>query len=110
MVPAREPNRNGWEDEVEVATVLDVSRAEEGGPKPSVIEKFLRNRVCDCALPRSSQPAQPVDGGLVEVPCPELDPVQDGFAGSLQAAFSVDVLVFSRMSDGEIINDIPFSW
>ena len=77
-VRASELNRKGREDEAEVAPIREVPGAEEGRPKFSVRENPLRNRLGDGGLPCSRQPVQPVDGRLVEVPRPALDPVQNG--------------------------------
>ena len=61
------------------------------------------------ALPRSGQPIQPVDGGLVEVLCPVSNPVQKGSAGSLEAAFTTTVAMFGRLRATEIVEYGRFS-
>ena len=60
-VRARELDREGWEDELKVAPIREVSRTEERGTKLSVCERSLRDRLCDGTLPRPGQPVQPVD-------------------------------------------------
>lgn len=81
-------NRNGREDALEVASVLEVSRAEERGSEPSICGHPLRDRLRDRALPRPGQSVQPVDGRLVEILRPEFDFVQDGFARCFQTTFA----------------------
>ena len=74
-VPPGELDSERGEDGSEVAAVLEVSRAKEGGSQPPVRERPPRDCLCDGALACPSEPIQPVDGGLVEVAGPELDPV-----------------------------------
>ena len=82
-VPPCELDGQGGEYEVEVAPVLKVSRAEERGPEASVCECPLGDRLRDGALPRSGESVQPVDGWLLEVPCPVPNLVQNGSTSSL---------------------------
>ena len=77
-VPAGQLNRKGREDETEVTPIREVPGAEEGRPKFSVRENPLRGGLGDRGLPCPRQPVQPVDGGLVEVPRPAFNPVQNG--------------------------------
>ena len=100
---ARELDGEGGKDEAEVAPVLEVSRTEEGGTKLSGCEHPLRDRLGDGALPRPSQPVQPVDGRLAKIPCPDFDLVQDGYAGSLQTTFTVAMPIFNLLRTAEII-------
>ena len=70
-----ELNGQGRENQVEVAPVFEVSRAEERGAESSVRECPLGNCLGDGALPGPSKSAQPVDGGCIKVAGPEFDPV-----------------------------------
>ena len=88
-VLARELGSEGGKDEMEVAPILKISRAEEGGSKVSIRERPLRNRLRNSGLPRSGQPAQPVDRGLAEVPRPEIDLVQNSPASPLQTTSTI---------------------
>ena len=63
-IPPGELDSQGWEDGLEVAPVLEVSGAKEGGTQPPVCEHPLRDRLCDGALPSPSEPVQPIDGGF----------------------------------------------
>ena len=104
-VSACELNRKGGEDEVEVAPVQEVPRTEERGSEVSICEHPLCDRLGDGALPGPGQSVQPVDGRLVEIPCPDFDLIQDSSAGSLQTAFAVAVAIFCGLSTSEIIED-----
>jgi len=108
-VRACELNRKSWEDETEVPPVPEVSRTEEGGSKSSICEYPLRDRLRDRGLPSPGQPVQPVDGRLVEIPCPQVDPVQDNSTGSLQATITVTMSVFGRLRTTETVEDDRFS-
>jgi len=108
-VPPCQLNRERWEDEAEVAPICEVSRTKEGGTKPSVCEHPLRNRLRDGALPRSSQPVQPVDRRPIEVLCPEFDPIQDSTSGALQTAFTVAMQVLGSLRTAETIEKGRFS-
>ena len=90
---------------MEVASILENSRTEEGSTELSIRKGPLGNRLGDGGLPSSGQPVQPVDGGLVEIPCPELDFIQDGSAGSLQTRFAITMPIFCRLRTAEIIKD-----
>ena len=63
--------------------------------------------LCDClsdrALPRSGQPVQPVDRRPAEIFRPQLDLIQDGSPGPLQATFTITVLIFGCLRTAEII-------
>ena len=55
-IPARELDRKGRKDELEVPPILEVSRAEEGGPELSIRKHPLRNRLRDGGLACPGQP------------------------------------------------------
>ena len=95
---------------MEVASVLEVSGAEEGGPKLSGWENPLRNCLRDGGFPRPGQPVQPVYGGFIEVPCPEFNLVQDDPAGSLEAAPTVAMSIFSIPCTPDTVEDSRFSY
>ena len=57
----------GREYEVEVATVLGVSRAKEGSSQEAIGERALGDGLSDRRLACPGQPVQPEDGGFVEV-------------------------------------------
>ena len=69
--------------------VLKISRTEERGTKPPIRKQPLRNCLSDSALPRSSEPIQPVDRGPENVVCPEFDLVENGYAGPLKTTVAV---------------------
>ena len=56
-----ELERKGGEDEVQVATVLEVSGAEKGCPKETISEQKLRDGLSDGRLPCSGEAIQPED-------------------------------------------------
>ena len=104
-VRACELDREGWKDELKVASIQEVSRTEERGTKLSFCENPLRDLLRDSALPRPGQPIQPIDRRLAEIPCPKLDPVQDGFASSPQTTFTAAMSIFSCLGAAETIED-----
>ena len=71
-------------------------------------ERPLRDRLCNGALPRPSQPVQPVDRRPGKIRCPEFDLVQDGTTGSLQTALAVAVPISGRLRTREIIEGAQF--
>ena len=71
----------------------------------TVREQPLRDRLRNGALPRSGQPVQPVDGGLVEVPCPEFDTIQNGSPCSFEAAFALAMSKLGPVCIAEMIED-----
>ena len=99
-----ELNGDSGEDKLEVPPVLEVSRA-EGGPEASVGKHPLRDRLLDGALPRSSQPIQPVDGGTISVTRPKFDFVQNSAAGSFETTSSVTMSILGLSSVVEIVED-----
>ena len=109
-VPACKLDRKGWENELEVAPIQEVPRAEERGSELSICEYPLRDRLRNGALPRPGQPVQPIDGGLIEIPRPELDLVQDSSASSLQTTLAVPMPILSCLRAAEIIEDGHFSY
>ena len=108
-VPARELDSEGGEDEPEVAPIREISRTEERGPELPIREHPLCDRLSDGALPRPSQPIQPVDGRLVEIPGPESDLVQDTPAGSPQTASAIPMPILSGLRTAETIEDSRFT-
>jgi len=95
---------------MEVAPVLEVSRAEERGSEPSICKQPLRDGLGDGALPRSGQPIQPVDRWLIEVSGPVFNIFQDSSAGSLEATFTVAVQILSRLRATELVENSGFSY
>jgi len=69
-VRASQLDGKGREDELEVAPVREISRAEEGSAKPSVRECPFRDRLRDRGLSGPGQPVKPVYGGFVEAVFP----------------------------------------
>ena len=108
-VPPCELDSEGGEDELKVAPIQKVSRAEERGPEVSIRERPLRDRLCDCAFARPSQPIQPVDRRFIEIPFPEFDLIQDCSTGSLQTTFTIAMQIFGGPGTGEITEDGRFS-
>ena len=108
-VPACELNGQGGEYELEVAPILEVSRTEERGTEPPVCEESLRDRLRDGGLPRPSQAIQPVDGGLVKVPCPEFDLAQDSSTCPLQATIAVAVSILDILRAVDISENSCFN-
>ena len=104
-VLARELSGEGREYELKVPPILKIPRTEEGGPKVTVCEQSLRDRLRDGALPRSGQPIQPIDGALVEVPCPEFDGIQDSSTCPLEATFAFAVSKLGPLCTTEAIQD-----
>ena len=110
MALARELNREGGEDELEVAAVLEVSRTEEGCTKLSTCEYSLRDRLCNGALPRPSQPVQPVERALTEILRPELDLVQNCSARPFKTTPTTAVLIPGPLRAADIVDDSFFSY
>jgi hypothetical protein len=94
---------------MEVAPILEVSRAEEGSSQSSIRERPLRDRLRDCALPCSCQPIQPINRRLGGVPCPQLDIVQNGFTSSLQTTFAIAVLIFCPLCSTKTFEGVRFA-
>ena len=69
----RQLKGEGGEDEVKVATVLEIARAKEGSSQQSVGEYPLADRLGDRGLASPCEPVQPEYGGLIEVFDPQLD-------------------------------------
>ena len=109
-VVARELNSKGGEDKLEIAPVLEVSRAKEGGPEPSLGEHPLCDRPRDRTLSRSGESIQPVDGGQARVARPEFDLVQNRAPGSLETTIVVAVSILSPLRLMEIFEDSCFSY
>ena len=76
----------------------------------TVCEQPFRDSLRDGALPRSGQPVQPVDGGLVEVPRPEFDPIQNGSARSFEATFALAVTMLGPIRVAKTIEGRLFSY
>ena len=83
----------GGKYEVEVAAVLEVSGTKEGRSQETVSEDTLGNGLSDRRLPRPGESVQPEDGGLVEIPSPQLDLAQDSLARAPEAASAISVLI-----------------
>ena len=94
---------------MEIPPILEIPRAEEGSTELITCKQSLRDRPRDGALPRSSQPIQPVDGELVGVLCPEFYTVQDGPAGSLETTFLLAVSELGPIRTAEIVEGRFFS-
>jgi len=93
---------------MEVAPVFEVSRAEERGSELSIREHPLGDGLGDGGLPRSGQTIQPVDGGLVEVPCPEFDLVQNNSASPPETTFPAAMPVLGLLGAAKIVEDSCF--
>ena len=107
-VPACKLDRKGWENELEVAPIQEVPRAEERGSELSICEYPLRDRLRNGALPRPGQPVQPVDAGLTRVLCPEFNSVQDGSARSFEATIALAMSKLGSLCTAEITKDSSF--
>ena len=92
-VPPGELDSQGGENRLEVPPVLEVSGAKEGGAKPSICKRPLRDRLGDGTLSRPSETVQPVDGGLAEVADPKFDLIQDCYARSPETTIAVAVSI-----------------
>ena len=93
---------------MEVAPVLEISGAEEGGTELSVREHPLGDRLSDGGLPRSSKSIEPIDRRFVEVARPKFDLVQDGPAGPLETTIAVSVSVLGLFGVAGIIENTRF--
>ena len=71
----------------------------------TIRERPFCNRLCDCGLPRSGQPVQPVDKGLVEVPCPMLDCVQNSPARPFETPVTVAISILGPLCTAEIVEE-----
>jgi hypothetical protein len=71
----------------------------------SICKHPFCDRLRDGAFPCPSQPVQPEDGRLAEIPCPEFDIVQDSSADSLQTTFAVAMPIFGCLRTAEIVED-----
>ena len=94
---------------MEIAPVLEVPRAEEGGTKQSVREHPLCDRLGDGCLSRSGEPVQPVDRRFVEVAGPKFNLVQDGASCSLETTAAIAMPILSPLCTAEPIEDSLFS-
>jgi len=83
---------------MQVAAIPEVSRTKEGRSKESLREQAFSNGLSNRRLPRPSEAVEPEDGGLVEVPSPRLDLVQNSLPCAPQAASAVAMSVCSPMS------------
>ena len=92
-VPPGELDSQSGENRLEVPPVLEVSGTKEGGPKPSICKRPLRDRLGDGTLPRPSEAVQPVYGGLVEVADPKFDFVQNRCTRSPETTIAVAVSI-----------------
>ena len=99
----------GGEDELEVAPVLEVSGAEERSSESSVGRQPLCDRLRDSGLSSSSQPVQPVNRGLVEVPRPEFDFAKDGGASFFKTTVAVSMSMLRLLCITETVEDRHFS-
>ena len=104
-VPPCELDGQGGEYEVEVASVIEVSGAEEGGPETPVCERPLSNGLRNGALPRSGKPIQPVDRRLSEVRCPVPDLVQNGSTSSLETISTATMAILCLLCTADIVKD-----
>ena len=107
-VPPGELDSNGGEDGLEVAPVLKVPGAKEGGSQSPVRKCPLRNSLRDGALARPSEPVQPVYGGLVEVAGPELDPVQNCCTRSAETSTAVAMSILGLLCESYVVEDSGF--
>ena len=64
----------------------------------------------DSGLTRPGQPVQPVDRGLVEVPGPEFDLVQNSSACPLEAPVPITMPKFGPLGATEIVEDSRFGY
>ena len=88
----------GRENEVEVATVLEVAGAKEGCSQETIGEDVLSDGLSDGRLPCPGEAVQPEDGGLPEVFGPRLNLVQDGLPCTPEAASTISMLISSPTS------------
>ena len=88
----------GGEDEVQVAAVLEVSRTKKRRSQETIGEDMFSDGLSDRRLPRSGEPVQPEDGGLVEVLSPRLYLAQDSLARAPEAASAISMLISSPTS------------
>ena len=109
-VLARELNGEGGEDEVEIAPILEISRTEERGTKPSVRERPFCDRLGDSSLACPSNPVQPVDRGLSEVPGPKFDLVQNSYTCPLETAIAFTMPKLRPLRTAEIVEDSRFGY
>ena len=89
---------NCRKDEMEVATVFEVSRTKEGCTQETISERTFSNGLGDRRLPCPGEAVQPEDGGLVEVFRPRLDLAQDSFPRAPEAASTISMLICSSTS------------
>ena len=93
MVPACQLEGEGWEDELEIAPVLEIARTEERGSQQPVGEDPFADRLGDRGFASPGQPVQPEDRRLVKVFGPRLDLVQDAFSRPFEATMAVAMAV-----------------
>ena len=108
-VPPGELDSQGGENRLEVPPVLEVSGAKEGGAKPSICERPLRDRLGDGALPCPGETVQPVDGGLAEVTNPKFDLIQGCCARSPETTIAVAVSIPCLFCTLDTVEDGCFS-
>ena len=110
FVLARQLSGQCWEYEMEVSSILEIPRTEEGGPELIVRKQPLRDRFRNGALPRSGQPVQPVDAGLAGFPRPQFDSVQNDPACSFEATFALPMSKLGSLRTAEIVEDRLFDY
>ena len=76
----------------------------------TVRKQPLRDRLRDGALPRSSEPIQPVDGAPIEVSCPKFDPIQNGSACPFETTFALAMSILGPTCTAEVIEDRLFGY
>ena len=107
-VPSRELDSQGGENRLEGPPVLEVSGAKEGGTQPPVCKHPLRDRLCDGALARPSEPVQPIDRGFVGITGPQFDLVQDRRARSSETTISIAMSIPGLSGGPHIVDDSSF--
>ena len=89
--------RQRGEDELEITTILDASRAEKRGTQTVVGKQPFRNRLRDRGLPCPSESVEPEDGRRLEILGPLLDFVQHTLPGPLETARPTPVSITCSM-------------
>ena len=100
-----ELDAKGGENELKVAPVLEVSGAEERGPKSSFCERPFRDCLRNGALSGPGKPVQPVDRRLAKILCPQFDPIQNSSARSLETTIAVTVSILGSLRTAETVQD-----
>jgi len=96
----RKLKRQRRDDEFEITTVFETSRAEERGTQTAVGEHPFRDGLSDGGFPSPGEPVEPKDGRLLGILGPALDLVQDGSSRSLQATVSISMTIFCSPRTG----------